>query len=678
MRVSTAWLAEWVDCSWAPRELGSRLTMSGFELEAIEQAGANSVLELNVTPNRGDAMSVIGIAREVAALCDAPLRGPAIVPVPAQHGDTVPVELVAPDACPRFVGRIIRGINTKAATPAWMQERLQIAGIRSISPVVDVTNYVLLELGQPMHAYDLAKIKPGIRVRMARAGERLTLLDDREIEADPDVLLITDGNGGIGLAGIMGGANTAVGDPTQDVLLEAAFFAPAAVLGRARRFGLQTDAGQRFERGVDPAHQARAVERATALILEIAGGKPGPTQVTESLEHLPSRAKVAMRRSQLKRLLGADIEPARVSATLRGLGMQVTDTTEGWEATPPSHRFDITIEPDLIEEVARIVGYESIAEVDALIPQRARPLPGDRVSERAVLDTLIARGYHEAITLAFVDPRLQEKLFPERPAFGLSNPIASDLSAMRVSLWPGLLRAALENLSRQQDRVRLFERGVRFSATSEMDTLSGVVCGTRWPEQWGAGKEMRVPVDFYDAKADVEALLAGAGAAHGQFTFEPLQLGCLHPGRAARVLRAGQPVGCIGELHPQVVRDLGFTYPPTLFELDYQAALGVVRPAYQEFSRYPQVRRDIAVVVDEDVSLSALRERVILAAPRLLKACIPFDLYRGPGIETGLKSVALGLIFQDISRTLTDDDIAGAVAAILAELRASLNAKIRE
>lgn len=676
MKVSMSWLREWVDVPWPVRELGSRLTMAGFELEALEEgAGGEASLELNVTPNRGDAMSVIGVAREVAALGGRPLRGLAIAPVPAQLSDTLPVEIAEPKGCPRFVGRIIRGVDNRAASPGWLKDRLQLAGVRSISPLVDVTNYVLLELGQPMHAYDLASIRKGIRVRNATAGEKLTLLDDRVIEAGPDVLLIADAERGIGLAGIMGGAGTAVSETTRDVFFEVAYFSPDAILGRARRFGLQTDASQRFERGVDPAQQERAVERATALIMQIAGGKPGPVQVTESHEHLPARGKVRMRSSQLRRLLGAAVEPARVTTTLSSLGMQVTETADGWEAVPPSHRFDITIEPDLIEEVARIVGYESIPESDALMPQKARDLPGDQPSERAVLDTLIARGYQEAITLAFVDPKLQERLFPERKAFALSNPITSDLAVMRVSLWPGLLRAALENLSRQQDRVRLFERGVRFGA-SETDTLAGIVCGPRLPEQWGTGKEAKAPADFFDVKADVEALLAGTGA-RGEFSFEPVVVGCLHPGRAAVVKRSGVAIGTLGELHPALVRELGFTYPPVLFELDY-AALRVVRPAYREFSRYPQVRRDIALVVDEAVSLSALRERVLLAAPRLLEACIPFDVYRGPGVETGRKSIALGLIFQDISRTLTDEDVEGAVTAILAELRASLNAKIRE
>jgi len=665
MKISIEWLREWIDSPWDARELGSRLTMCGFELEAMDEAS----LELNVTPNRGDAMSVLGIAREVAALSGKPLTGPSMDAVSAQSKDVLPVWLDAPSACPKFVGRMVRGVNNRAATPAWMRDRLKSAGVRSISPLVDVTNYVLLELGQPMHVYDLSKLQGGITVRTARAQEPVKLLDGRTVESAPDMLLITDEAGAVGVAGIMGGERTAVAESTTDIFLEVAYFSPEAILGRARKLGLQTDASQRFERGVDPALQERAMERATALILEIAGGKAGPVQVTQSEERLPKRPQVSLRRTQLKRLLGVAIDPARVTKTLTSLGMRVTENSTGWDATPPSHRFDISIEADLVEEVARIVGYEAIPEAHALIPQRFRELSSSKPNERSVLEALAARGYQEAITLAFVDPALQARLFPQHNGLALANPIASDLAVMRVSLWPGLLRAALENQRRQQDRLRLFEHGRRF-VPEEIDTLAGVVWGARWPEQWGASKEMRTPADFFDVQADLEAL--------ADFTFEPAGLSCLHPGRAARVKRAGDEVGWLGELHPGLVDELGFTYAPVLFELDYERALRIVRPAYEAFSRFPQVRRDLALVIDEAVSFSALRERVLLASPIRPQDCLLFDVYRGPGVETGRKSVALGLIFQDISRTLMDEEIDGAVAAIVAELRAGLNAKIRE
>jgi phenylalanyl-tRNA synthetase beta chain len=795
MKLPYSWLAEWTEIPWEARELGSRLTMSGFELESLEPAappftgvlvaeilgaerhpqadklqvcrvssgkdqplqivcGASNaraglksalavvgarlpgdvtiaaaklrgvesqgmlasarelglaetssgilelppdapvgkplreylaldelVLDVNVTPNRGDAMSVLGMAREVAALSGRSVNGPPIAAPPRQSTATFPVRLAAPKGCPRFAGCVVRGIDNRAPTPLFMRERLRRAGLRSITPVVDVTNYVMLELGQPMHAYDLGKLASAITVRLARAGETLTLLDGKSVTADTDVLLITDGQGPIGLAGIMGGERTAVSPETTDVFFESAYFAPAAVLGRARRYGLATDASQRFERGVDPTQQARAIERAVALLTPITGGTVGPIEVTESAADVPQRAAVVLRAKQLKRLLGVALPPERVLGTLERLAMRVTAGNESWRVTPPAYRFDIGIEADVIEEVARIVGFEAIPETDAQTPQRFRPLPAEKPSEAAVLQALAARGYAEAITYAFVDPALQAQLFPDRVSLALANPIASDMSVMRVSLWPGLLRAALENQHRQADRIRLFEHGTRFEIDSreirEIDTLAGVALGARLPEQWGIPKELRGPADFYDIKADVAALLAMTGESES-FTFQVDVLPALHPGRAARVLRRNQPVGWLGELHPNLVRSMDFTYAPVLFELDADTALAAGRVTYREISRFPQVRRDLAVVVDEEVTLSTLSERVTLAASSLLRDLRVFDVYRGPGLEPGRKSVALGLIFQDISRTLTDEDVERLMASVVADLRKNLNARIRE
>ena len=672
------------------RELGLAESSNGIlELPADAPVGRalrtylkldEAVLDVNVTPNRGDAMSVIGIARELAALTGAKLTGPAAGNTAPAHGERFPVQLDAPAACPRFAGCIVRGINNQATAPLWMRERLRRAGMRSISPVVDVTNYVMHELGQPMHAYDLGKLKGGIHVRLARAGEALTLLDGKAITAEADVLMIADAEGAVGLAGIMGGLRTAATPETTDVFLESAFFAPEAVLGRARRFGLVTDASQRFERGVDPTQQARAIERALVLLQSIAGGAAGPVSVTESSAHLPQRAAVTLRASRLTRLLGVELPRERVAATLSALQMQVVPAANGWQVTPPAYRFDIGIEADLIEEVARVVGFEAIPETPAQGPQQFRPLPASDPSEAAVLEVLAARGYQEAITYAFVDPQLQRQLFPDRAALAVTNPIASDLAVMRVSLWPGLLRAAQENQRRHQERVRLCEHATRFevtdSGTQEIDTLAGVACGARLPEQWGVAKQMRAPADFYDVKSDLEALFAATGEAES-LVFEAGSLPALHPGRTARVLRRGKPVGWLGELHPLLVKSLDFTYAPVLFEVDF-SAFAVQQAPYQEISRYPQVRRDLAVVVDEAVTLSTLTERVTLAASSLLHSLRIFDVYRGPGLEKGRKSVALGLIFQDISRTLTEQDVERLMASVVADLRENLNARIRE
>lgn len=797
MKISKNWLREWVDVPWAAPELGSRLTMVGFELEALSKAApafsgvvvgeiiaaerhpqadklqvckvsigggeplqivcgaANArtglktalarvgaclpggvdikaaklrgvesfgmlcsakelgladssdgilelpleletgadlrsalgldddLIELAITPNRGDAMSVLGIAREVAALTAAPLRGPTLAAVAASHELHNRVHLDAPTACPRFVGRVVTGVDNARPSPWWVRERLRRAGQRSISPVVDVTNLVMLELGQPMHAYDRATLEGDVRVRLAQTGERCTLLDGREVALENDVLVIADAAGPVGMAGVMGGQRTAVSAGTRDVFLEVAWFAPGAIAGRGRRHGLTTDASQRFERGVDPAQQVRAMERATALLLELAGGSAGPLVVTEQASALPVLREVSLRRSQIARFLGIEVPDARVRALLESLGMGVAAALDGWRVTAPSHRFDIAIERDLIEELARLIGYDQIPEVDASTSQRFQPLPVAAAREQRVLDLLAARGYQEAITFAFVDPAMQSRLFPSQPGIVLANPIASDLAVMRVSLWPGLLRAVVENQRRQQERIRLFEHGVVFlgeQGRDERDRLAGVVSGPRSSEQWerkrSAGEEA---VDFFDARADLAALFAAMGDTQPlRFETSAEAPGCLHPGRVARIVRSDEAVGWLGELHPEHVAALDLTYAPVLFEIDWTRALSVSPQAYRSVSRQPQVRRDLAFVVDEQLPFSAIHERVTLSASSLLRDIRLFDIYRGPGVEIGRKSVAIGLIFQDDSRTLTDEDADRMVAAICADLAASLKAKIRE
>ncbi len=640
----------------------------------------DEILELNVTPNRGDAMSVLGVAREVAAILGEgrTVTGPALAPVAAASTVAHPVRLDWPQAAPRLVGRVVSGLDNTRPSPPWLRERLRRAGQRSISPVVDVTNHVLLELGQPMHAYDRAKLRGTVHARAARQGERLSLLDGSSVTLAGDEVVIADDDGAVGLGGIMGGERTAVSGATTDVFLECAWFSPQAIAGRARRHGLFTDAGQRFERGVDPQGQVRAIERATALLIEIAGGTAGPTQIVERTEFLPRRAPVRLRRARLARLLGVSPGEAQVEAQLRALGMSVTNVADGWEATPPGYRFDLAIEADLIEEVARLTGFDAIPPQRLAAAQRIAAVPSAAPDETRVLELLAARGYHEAISYAFVDPALQSRLFPGSEAAILANPIASDLAAMRVSLWPGLLRVVRENQHRQQARVRLIERGSVFLAdggagTRELDMIAGVACGTRAPEQWGSGRE---PVDFHDAKGDLEALLATSGRG-ADFSFVAQSMPCLHPGRSARVLQGDRAVGWIGELHPELVRELDLTYVPVLFEVEF-AALAPGRPRFQAVSRFPQVRRDLAIVVEEATPLSAIRERVTLSASSLLRELLVFDVYRGAGIESGRKSVALGLIFQDNSRTLTDEDTDRAVAAIVADLAGTLDAKTRE
>ena len=669
----------------SPKELGLAETSEGIvELPADAPVGTDlraymqlddEILELNVTPNRGDAMSVLGIAREVGVLARRPVgANAAAVAVNRSSEDVFPVKLSAPTACPKLVSRVVRGINNQGVSPLWLRERLRRAGLRPISPVVDVTNYVLLELGQPMHAYDLAKLKGGLDARLANDAEPITLLDGKEIKLSNDVLVIADGQGPVGMAGVMGGARTACTASTADVLFEAAYFVPAAIAGRGRRYGLVTDAGQRFERGVDPAQQERAVERATQLLIDIAGGTAGPVTVTQTEDKLPRRAEVALRRARIARLLGTQISDGDVKGTLEALGMQVRAQESGWLVTPPSHRFDIAIEADLIEELARIVGFGAISEADAIASQKVRPLAEQAPIELQALEILATRGYQEAITYAFVDPALQNKLFPGVVTATLTNPIASDMAVMRASLWPGLIKASLENQRRQQERIRLFEHGARFVSGVETDLIAGIAIGSRRPEQWGAAA---TAVDFFDVKQDLEALFARTGAPD-EFGYISDTLTCLHPGRSARITRNGTTIGWIGELHPQLVQELDFTYAPMLFEVDYLQALAAKMPRFEEISRFPRVRRDLAVVVDEKVSLRQLHERVTFAASSLLRDIRVFDVFRGPGIETGRKSVALGLIFQDNSRTLADEDADRLLAAIRADLSATLGAGFRE
>jgi phenylalanyl-tRNA synthetase beta chain len=638
----------------------------------------DTVLELKVYANRGDALSVLGVAREVAALTGGRLKPPSLTPIPASGTAAGPKPVVeAPTAAPRLLTRRINGLDNRAASPIWLQERLRRAGLRSINPVVDVTNYVLLECGQPMHAYDVRRVQGALTVRMARAGEQLTLLDERTVDLSQDVLLITDESGPIGLAGVMGGQGSGITPETTDVLLEVAYFSPDALAGRARRFGLQTDASQRFERGVDPNLQAGAMARATSLLLSLCGGEAAPVQEVRNAAALPARKPVLLRRSRLQMLSGAHIDDGRIMGCLTGLGMKLEPHWDGWEVTPPSWRFDIGIEADLIEEVLRIVGFDAVQEYPKALPQRFRRHRGTDVPEQMLLGALVARGYQETIHYAFVDPVLQQKLFPVRPAVRLANPIASDLSVMRVSLWPALLKAASENLSRQQDRVRLFERGRVFllhdGAVEEVPRVAGVAIGTRFPEQWASTRDA---ADFFDLKADVESLLALAGPT-AQFEWQSGGPDCLHPGRSATVLRDGREIGWLGELHPSIAAERGLP-GCLLFELDITPAIAAEMPRVAPVSRFPHVRRDLSITVPESTPLSAVRTRVSVAAGSLLRELRVFDIYQGPGIETTRKSIALGLIFQDNNKTLKDDEADALMASVAADLSAHLGARVRD
>ena len=638
----------------------------------------DSTYDLDLTPNRGDCFSVLGIARDVAAMTGTDLRDPDVSPVQATATDEHAVELEYPQGCPRFAARVVRNIDMSARSPDWMKERLRRCGLRPIHPVVDVTNYVMMEYGQPLHAYDLARLRGAIRPRLARQGEKLTLLDEKEVDLQPGTLVITDDSGPIGMAGIMGGLSTAVSGDTTDVFFEAAFFTPQAMAGVARQYGMHTDASMRFERGVDPQNQVRAIERATQLLLEIAGGAPGPLVDHHVDKWLPTNRTLLLRESRLQRVLGTELPAERVTRILRNLGLGAERGAEGWAVRIPSFRFDIDVEDALVEEVARIFGYDEIPEITATGDMPLAQATETRIDTELVASTLVARDYQEIISYSFIDQDTNELVSGETSELVLSNPISSEMSVMRSSVWPGLLSAAAANMARQQERIRLFEIGKTFHGTLdkplEIMRISGLASGHVLDKQWGSRPQS---VDFFDIKCDVEALLGMTGVAR-EFEFVAAEHVALQPGQVARILRAGEPVGIIGKLHPQLATRLDLDQAVLLFELDAEKAFVASVPAVRPISKYPAIRRDIAVVVSDTVTAARLVGAVEAAAPELVRSVRIFDVYKGPGIEAGLKSVALGLILQETSRTLTDEDADTVMSAVLRKLQQDFGAELRD
>lgn len=636
-------------------------------------------IEVDLTPNRGDCLSLQGLAREVGALYSVPVQLPVITAVAASHAQTVAVELAASQACPRYAGRVITGVDLTQPTPAWMVERLQRSDIRSIDAVVDVTNYVMLELGQPLHAFDLARINGSICVRMAHDNEEITLLDGQDIKLKANTLVIADQQRALAIAGVMGGADSGVEvGKTTDIFLESAFFEPVAIAGKARSYGLHTDASHRFERGVDWQLPAQAIERATELLLSIVGGSAGPTVITEDAQYLPNTAPIVLRAERVKQMFALSLSDSEIETLLTPLGLQLTAQSAGvWSVDVPSHRFDISIEVDLLEEVGRLYGYDRL-------PVRypaARLAPQAQSEAQASLPLLrrllVARGYQEAITYSFIEPELFSAFHPELKALTLANPISAELSVMRASLLPGLLKALQHNLNRQQDRVRLFESGLSF--VGQLDDLkqermlAGVITGARLPELWTHGKES---VDFYDIKADVEALLAAAGD-RDSFTFVPCQQHAFHPGQCARIERNGQAVGFVGTLHPQLATELDIDQQVLMFEVQLDAISAGRLPAFKELSRFPEVRRDLALVVKAEVPAEQLMAAMRSAAGEFLTQIRLFDVYQGKGVQEGCKSLAVGLTWQHPSRTLTDDEVSAATQAILTVLADNFAATLR-
>jgi phenylalanyl-tRNA synthetase beta chain len=639
----------------------------------------DKIIDVDLTPNRGDCLSIKGLAREVGVLNKAPVTFVDIQPVAPTIDDTFSVTLEAPAACPRYLGRVIRNVNMAAASPLWMVEKLRRSGIRSIDPVVDVTNYVLLELGQPLHAFDLSKLQGSIQVRMPEAGEKLTLLDGNEVELNTDTLIIADNNGPVAMAGIFGGESTGVTLESQDIFLECAFFDQIAIAGKARAYGLHTDASHRYERGVDWQLQHDAIERTTQLLLDIVGGDVGPISEAISEEHLPKARSVKLRHSKVNAMLAFEMPAAEIEEILTRLGMQVESTEDAsWQVAIPSYRFDISIEVDLIEELARVYGYNNLP---VKLPTAALPFTSNDESKVAIHDvrrTLISFGYQEAITYSFIETGLQKLFDNQYEALALANPISAEMAVMRTTIWPGLVKALQYNQNRQQSRVRLFETGQRFLPINDElvqeNVLAGLLSGTRDPESW-TGKSQSV--DFYDIKRDIEAVL-NLGGAGDHFTFVADKHVALHPGQTARIERGGEVVGIVGALHPSLAKKLDVSGPVYLFEISLESLLQGHIARFSELSKFPESRRDLALIVDEAVAYESIRKIAEENAGEYLKQITLFDVYQGQGIEAGRKSIALGLTWQHPSRTLNEEEISTAVQSVLAALDSGAGATLRD
>ncbi len=641
----------------------------------------DAIIDVDLTANRADCLGMIGLAREVGVLNRINTQEPTWESVTPSIDDKVSIILDAPESCPRYLGRVVKNVNVKAPTPLWMQEKLRRSGIRSIDPIVDITNYVLIEFGQPMHAFDLSALEGDIHVRLADGKEKLTLLDGNEITVPSDTLLIADDAKPLALAGVFGGEASGVTTDTQDILLECAFFAPLAIMGKARRLGLHTDASHRFERGVDPELQHKVMDRATRLVLDICGGEAAPVVEAKSDEHIPTANQIVLRRTKLDKLLGHVIRDQDVVEILERLGFKV-ETQEGqWLVTTATYRFDMAIEEDLIEEVARIYGYNNIPNIAPVAALKMSDHKEADISLKRVRSMLVARGFQEAVTYSFVDPKLQERVHPGAEAMVLPNPISVEMSAMRLSMFTGLLGAVAHNQSRQQGRVRLFETGLRFipdeaaeSGVRQEAMLGAVITGHQNDEHWSMESKT---VDFFDLKGDLEAII-GLTVSESEFSFKEAKHSALHPGQCAEILRNDRVIGYIGTLHPSLEKPFGLNGKTIVFELELAALLQASLPQAQAVSKFPANRRDIALVVDESVAASDVMNLIRKVGENQLVGLNLFDVYQGKGVEPGKKSLAIALTLQDNTRTLEEKEIAETVDSVVSALKTEFNALLRD
>ena len=670
-------------------ELGLEESADGlFELPADAPVGEDVrdylglddlIIDVDLTPNRGDCLSMQGLARELGVLTRSAVKEVGVSSVEPVHDEVLSVSVSAPEVCPRYIGRVIKHIDNTVETPLWMMEKLRRGGVRHIDPVVDVTNYVLLELGQPLHAFDTDKLSGGIDVRLSEEGEKITLLDGQEVSLDEGTALICDDDSLLAIAGVMGGADSAVAAGSRHIFLESAFFKPSSIAGKARKYGLHTNSSHRFERGVDYQLQEKAIERATQLIIEITGGEPGPLVELINSEKLPETRQILLRAERIERILGFSLAADDVEEILTRLGFDVLKKSEGeWLVSSLSYRFDIAIEEDLIEELARVNGYNNIPvrmPVASLFPvnQAERICPVSRVKH-----ALVDLDYLEVITYSFVDFKMQNLIDPDQVPLSLINPISSDMGVMRTSLWPGLIKAVQHNQNRQHSRIRMFETGTRFvledGEYKEEQVVAGLICGARQAENWTGSQE---GVDFFDLKGDVEDLLA-LNSFGTVLRFDSSEHSALHPGQAATAFKQGKAIGELGALHPKLLKTLQLNGPIYLFELQLSEVCEGSLPDFKEISKFPGVRRDLALLVGESQLSGELIEGIRKIAGSLLRDVTLFDVYTGKGVAEGYKSLAIALFFQHAERTLDEDEVNEVLADVLALLKADFNAILRE
>lgn len=639
---------------------------------------SDHIIEVAVTPNRGDCLSLKGMAREVAAVTGASPKKRVIPEIKALSSDFFPVSVEAKEACPIYLGRVIRGVRADIATPIWMKERLRRSGLRSVNVIVDVTNYVMLELGQPMHAFDLAKLEKKIIVRRATSQEELQLLDGRVIQLTEETLIIADQNKPLAIAGVMGGSDSGVSLKTQDLFLESAFFTPSIVARQRQLHQLNSESSYRFERGVDPALQRQALERATRLLIDLVGGKPGPVvEVKQAGYGLTKTLK--LRRNRMADLLGCSmITDKEIKTFLQGLGFGCQKETGGWQVRVPSWRFDVTQEVDLIEEVARLYGYEKICPSKPLFPIQTHQLSESRLALPRVRRLFCDLGYHETVTYSFVSKELQNLLDPQREPKALLNPITAEMTVMRTNLWPGLLATYLYNRDRQQTRGRFFEIGLCFveeeKKLSQFLMLGGLVSGSAFPEQWGAPAR---EIDFFDLKGNIQNLLQLTHFPEDQFYFKPVTHPALHPGQTALLCRQEQVLGILGAIHPSLRQKYDIYEPVFLFEFNLDTLLLAKPPYFTEISKFPEIRRDLALLVDRHIPTQEIRDTIIESGGEWLRQVNVFDVYLGEGIPENKKSVAFALILQHASRTLRDEEVAETVDKVVLTLKRTFDIELR-